>query len=118
MKTYGKLDVYILKALSNKHFLLPRSPALPGDADPEALPPVFLRNRRGTASRYRFPGTAGEPVPRSRALPGDADPEALPPVFLRNRRGRASRYRFPGTAGEPVKPNRYYEKYIYLSIYS
>jgi hypothetical protein len=66
------------------------------------------------------PGNQLNPIdiPRSPALPGDADPEAVPPVFLRNRRGRGSRYRFPGTAGEPVKPNRYYEKYIYLSIYS
>ena len=37
---------------------LPRSQALGGDADPEALPPIF----RGRASGYRFPGRAREPV--------------------------------------------------------
>jgi len=37
------------------------SPALPGNTDPEALPPIFLR-KRGRASRHRFPGRAGEPV--------------------------------------------------------
>ncbi len=39
-----------------------RSQALPGNADPEALPPIFVLEKRGRASRHRFPGRAGEPV--------------------------------------------------------
>ncbi len=38
-----------------------RSQALPGNADPEALPPITR-------------------ITRSQALPGNADPEALPPI--------------------------------------
>jgi hypothetical protein len=38
-----------------------RSQALPGNADPEAPPPILL-HKRGRASRHRFPGRAGEPV--------------------------------------------------------
>jgi hypothetical protein len=40
--------------------IIARSQALPGDADPEALPPVSLK--RGRASGYRFLGSAWEPV--------------------------------------------------------
>ncbi len=57
---------------SNNHSLVPRSQALPGNADPEAPP----RSQRA--------GTGAPPLqvplvfPRSQALPGNADPEALP----------------------------------------
>ncbi|MEG3975404.1 hypothetical protein QT970_12370 [Microcoleus sp. herbarium8] len=52
----------------------PRSQALPGDADPEALPPIsrslfepktlgnFTIAFRGRASGHRFPGRAWEPA--------------------------------------------------------
>ena len=35
-----------------------RSQALPGNEDPEALPQIFLLNKRGRASKHRFPGRA------------------------------------------------------------
>jgi hypothetical protein len=41
--------------------LITGSQALPGNTDPEALPPIFLR-KRGRASRHRFPRRAWEPV--------------------------------------------------------
>ena len=34
-----------------------RYQAVPGNADPEAVPPMFME-ARGRASGYRFPGTA------------------------------------------------------------
>jgi hypothetical protein len=38
------------------------SQALPGNTDPEALPPLFTLEERGRASGNRFPGSAWEPV--------------------------------------------------------
>ncbi|MEG4999150.1 hypothetical protein [Microcoleus sp. B4-D4] len=43
---------------------LARFQAVPGNADPEALP-RRISNQRGRASRYRFPGRAREPVKTS-----------------------------------------------------
>ena len=42
--------------------LFPRSLALPGNADPEALPPILSDSKRGRASGHRFPGRARERV--------------------------------------------------------
>jgi hypothetical protein len=43
-----------------------RSQALPGNADPEALPPILMKAlRRGRASEHRFYGRAWEPVFRA-----------------------------------------------------
>jgi hypothetical protein len=42
--------------------MITRSQALPGNAYPEALPPNFLLEKRGRASRHRFPGRAWERV--------------------------------------------------------
>jgi hypothetical protein len=39
-----------------------RSQALPGNADPEALPPIFRLPKRGRASGHRLRGRAWEPV--------------------------------------------------------
>jgi hypothetical protein len=39
-----------------------RSQALPGNADSEAVPPICPSNKRGRASRNRFPGSAWEPI--------------------------------------------------------
>ncbi|TAE06764.1 MAG: hypothetical protein EAZ96_01290 [Oscillatoriales cyanobacterium] len=38
------------------------STCLPGNADPSALPPIFLLEERGRASGHRFPGSSWEPV--------------------------------------------------------
>ena len=51
--------------------------ALPGNADPEALPPFF-------AAEALSPFFTAEALPRFTrylVLPGNADPEALPPFF-------------------------------------
>jgi len=42
--------------------IITRYQAEPGNADPEALPPIFPIALRGRASGYRFPGRAWEPV--------------------------------------------------------
>jgi hypothetical protein len=50
--------------LTLKNLFSTRSPALPGNADRSALPPIFLQAIRGRASGHRFPGRAGEAVNR------------------------------------------------------
>src|ERR671932_2179306 len=63
--------------------------ALPGNADPEARPPIFIKSLRGRA-RVKSVFT------RSQALPGNADPEARPPIFMKSLRGRARVKSLPG----------------------
>jgi len=111
-KTYGKVDVQILKAFSNKHFLVPRlcqgTPIrrlclLFSSATDEAEPlDMGSQAQPGNQLSFLVPGLCQGTLIRRLCL-----------LFSEPRL-----YRFPGTAGEPVKPNRYYEKYIYLSIYS